>query len=858
MVLQSHHLFALLTKPFSSSSSSSSPWFPILRSLIAHKDILLGQRAHAQIIVSGQHPDRFLSNNLINMYSKCGSLFRARQVFDKMPQRDYITWNSVLAAYALAAESDHGQIEDGFRLFRRFRESEVAPTKLTLAPVLKLCLLCGWTSVSEAVHGYAVRIGMENDVYVSGALVNVYSKFGRVDAARRLFDEMPERDVVLWNVMIKGYMQSRGLENEAFCLFAEFHRSGLCPDGVTIRCILGESSGMFGGVNGELVEQVIAYAIKISLLDEYSDAITWNKMMSKHMSVGNHWGALECFGEMRSMNVEYDNVTFIVALSAVMGTSMLETGMQIHGMIVKVGFDSDTSIANNLINMYAKIGLLDFAQMVFDDMEELDLISWNSMISSFAWNGLERDSITLFLDLLKSGIRSDEFTLATILRACSASPESFHLGRQVHVLAVKMDTVKDDFVLTALIDFYGKNAKTKEAEILFNRRVAFDLASWNAMMAGFITNNEGQKALHLFSFLHKCGEKLNQFTFATVIKACGSLVSLDQGKQLHANIIKLGFDFDLCVSSGILDMYMKCGEMEAAAVDFDSISEPDDVAWTAMISGYVENGEEGKALQLYRYMRRAGVAPDEYTFATLIKACSGLTAVEQGRQIHGNAVKLGCVSDHFVGTSLVDMYAKCGCIQDSYKLFMRINVRSIAVWNAMIVSMAQHGNGEEALNLFSEMQAQGVQPDGITFIGVLSACNHSGFVSEAYKHFDSMDKVYGVQPEAEHYSCLIDVLGRSGLVKQAEELIKTMPFKPTASMYRALLGACRVEGVQGDAEIGMRVASRLLALEPFDSTAYVFLSKIYAAADRWDMVTDARKIMKEKNVKKDPALAVLI
>ncbi|KAK9118117.1 hypothetical protein Scep_016210 [Stephania cephalantha] len=794
------------------------------------------------------------------MYSKCGSLSRARQVFDKMPHRDHIAWNSILSAYALAAHSHYANINDGFRLFRSFRESAVAPTKLTFAPVLNLCLLCRWACVSESVHGYAVRIGMESDVYVSGALVNVYSKFGRVGAARRLFDEMPERDVVLWNVMIKGYMQSGGLGNEALSLFAEFHRSGLCtPDGVTIRCIIGGLSGMFGEGANEFAEQVMGYAVKMCLLDEYnSDAITWNKTMSKHISAGNDWEALECFGEMRSMNAEYDNVTFIVVLSAIMGTSMLDTGMQIHGMIVKIGFDSDTSVANNLINMYAKIGLLDYAQMVFDDMEEIDLISWNSMISSYARGGSERESIALFLDLLRNGTRPDEFTLASVLRACSASPESFHLGRQVHVLAVKMDTIKDDFVLTALIDFYGKNAKMKEAEILFNRRVAFDLASWNAMMAGFITNNEGQKALDLFSLLHKCGEKLNQFAFATAIKACASLVSLDQGKQLHANIIKLGFDFYLCVSSGIQDMYAKCGEMEAAAIVFDRISQPDDVAWTAMISGCVENGDECKALQFYRHMRHAGIAPDEYTFATLIKACSGLTAVEHGRQIHGNVVKLGCVSDHFVGTSLVDMYAKCGCIQDSYKLFTRINMRSVALWNAMIMGMAQHGNDEEALNLFSEMQAQGVQPDGITFIEVLSACNHSGLVSEAYKHFDSMYKVYGIQPEAEHYSCVIDVLGRSGLVKQAEELIKTMPFKPTASMYKVLLGACRVEGVQGHAEIGKRVASRLLALEPFDSTAYVVLSKIYAAADRWDMVTDARKMMKVKNVKKDPGLAVLI
>ncbi|KAF8401112.1 hypothetical protein HHK36_014416 [Tetracentron sinense] len=782
------------------------------------------------------------------MYSKCGSLSYARHLFDQTPDRDLITWNSILAAYALSADFEDGKIREGLHLFCLMRRSEVSPSRLTLAPVLKLCLLSGFVSASEAIHGYAVKIGLEWDLFVSGALVNIYSKYGRVENARLLFDGIPERDFVLWNVMIKAYAQL-GREKDAFLLFSAFHRSGLLPDDASVRCVLGGPSEVRSGDGKKYVELVQAFAIKMCLFDDNSDVILWNKTMSEYFQAGENWAAIECFVNTKRSNAECDCVTFVVVLGAITGANDMELGKLIHGLIVKSGFDSAVSVGNSLINMYAKTGCLDFARTVFSDMKELDLISWNSMISSCVQSGLEEDSISLFLGLLRDGLRPDHFTLASILRACSSLPEGSYLGKQVHVHAVKSDTVTDVFVLTALIDVYSKSGSMEEAEFLFKNTKKFDLGSWNAMMVGHIQNHDGWKALKLFTLIHKGGEKSNQFALATAFKACSCLVGLEQGKQIHAHAIKVGFDSDLCVSCGILDMYIKCGDMWDAYIVFDGISEPDDVAWTAMISGCVENGDEDRALWLYHRMRHFGVPPDEYTFATLIKACSCLTALEQGRQIHANAIKLEYVSDPFVGTSIVDMYAKCGSIEDSYKLFKRMDGRNIAAWNAMVVGLAQHGNGDDALNLFKNMRCHGIKPDRITFIGVLSACSHSGLVSEAQRHFHSMYANYGIKPEIEHYSCLVDVLGRAGLVKEAEKLIGSMPFCASASMYRALLGACRV---QRDAETGKRVAARLLDLEPFDSAAYVLLSNIYAAANRWDEVADARKMMKTKNVKKDP------
>ncbi|XP_010245939.1 PREDICTED: pentatricopeptide repeat-containing protein At4g33170 [Nelumbo nucifera] len=832
----------------STDASASFPWFPLLRTSIARNDLRLGKCTHARIIRSRHDGDRFLINNLINMYCKCGSLSYARHLFDQSPGRDLITWNSILAGYALASEFGYDSIEEGFHLFRLMRKSAVLPSKLTLAPVLKLCLHSGLVCASEAVHGYSVKIGLEWDLFVSGALVSTYSKFGRVRDARVLFDGVLDRDVVLWNVMLKAYVQS-GLQEEALTLFSEFHRSGLRPDDISMHCVLNEVSEVNSTEIKKIVEQIQAYGIKMCLFDDNSDVIMWNKTISQHSQAGGYWEAVQCFKEMNKSGVANDNVTFIVTLGAVTDASDLNLGQQIHGMVVKTGFDSDVSVRNCLINMYAKMGFLDYAWGIFNDMKELDLVSWNSMISSYAQKGLGEESLNLFLGLLREGLRPDQFTLASVLRACSATPECFSLAKQIHVHTVKTGKIEHAFVLTALIDVYAKSGYMKEAELLFNNTDRFDLASLNVMMSGYIANNDGFKALDLFSLMHKDGKKSDQFTLATAINACGCLVSLEQGKQIHAHVIKVGFELNLCVSSGILDMYIKCGDIGSAFVVFDGISEPDDVAWTAMISGCVDNGDEGRAFLLYQKMRRSGIPSDEYTFATLIKACSYSTALEQGRQIHANIVKSEYVSDSFVGTSMIDMYAKCGSIEDSYKLFKRMHVKNIVSWNAMVVGLAQHGNGEETLDLFREMIHDGVKPDSITFIGVLSACSHSGLVSEAYEYFDLMYKRYGIKPEVEHYSCLVDALGRAGLVKEAEKLIETVPFDASASMYRTLLSACRV---RGDAETGKRVATQLLVLEPSDSSAYVLLSNICASANRWDEVVDARKMMKMRNVKKDP------
>ncbi|CAH8326539.1 unnamed protein product [Eruca vesicaria subsp. sativa] len=822
------------TSPF--SSSSSSQWFGFLRDAISSSDLRLGKCTHARILTSEENPERFLINNLITMYSKCGSLTYARRVFDKMPERDLVSWNSILAAYAQSSERVIDNTEEGFVLFRILRQNVVFTSRMTLAPLLKLCLCSGYVWASEAVHGYACKIGLDSDEFVAGGLVNIYLKFGKVKEGRVLFEEMPERDVVLWNLLLKAYLDM-GFKEEAVEISSAFHRSGLYPNGTTLRLLdrvsWDGSEGRQGNGN------------------DGSDIRSKNQILTKYLQASQYSALLQCFADMVESNLECDSVSFILVLTTAVRLDSLTLGKQVHCMALKLGFDLILTVGNSLINMYCKLRNVGFARTVFDSMSERDLISWNSVISGFAQGGLEVEAVCLFMQLLRCGLTPDNYTITSVLKATSSLSESLSLNKQVHVHAIKTNNVGDNFVSTALIDAYSGNKCMTEAEVLFSRN-KFDLVACNAMMSGYTQSNDGDKTLNLFALMHKQGERSDDFTMATVLKTCGFLFAINQGKQVHAYAIKSGYESDLWVSSGVLDIYVKCGDMKAAHFAFNCIPVPDDVAWTTMISGCIENGEEERAFHVYSQMRLMGVLPDEFTIATLAKASSCLTALEQGRQIHANALKLNCTGDPYVGTSLVDMYAKCGSIDDAYSLFKRIEMRNIAAWNAMLVGLAQHGEGKEALQLFKQMRSLGIKPDKVTFIGVLSACSHSGLVSEAYKQIQSMHRDYGIKPEIEHYSCLADALGRAGLVKEAEKLIESMSLEASASMYRALLAACRV---QGDTETGKRVATKLLELEPSDSSAYVLLSNMYAAASKWCEVKIARTMMRGQNVKKDPGFS---
>jgi pentatricopeptide repeat protein len=295
--------------------------------------------------------------------------------------------------------------------------------------------------------------------------------------------------------------------------------------------------------------------------------------------------------------------------------------------------------------------------------------------------------------------------------------------------------------------------------------------------------------------------------------------------------------------------YSQSGNVGEALNLFEKAPSRDVISWNTMISTYAQSGCFDEAFSLYKKMLPAGVKPNATTFASIIPACANSAALQQGRCVHDDIIRSGVESRVFVGSALVDMYAKCGSIEDARQVFDQMPERNVVSWTAMIVGYAINGYGKEALKLFEEMQQTDAKPNNITFVGILSACCHAGLVDDGLRYFDSMSRHYNITPSVDHYCCIVDLLGRKGRLDEAEDFVLKMPIKPDAAIWVSLLGASRVHK---NMELGERVAKHLVDVDPNNSSHYVLLSNIYAEADRWDDKEKVRKLMSERKVIKTP------
>lgn len=406
---------------------------------------------------------------------------------------------------------------------------------------------------------------------------------------------------------------------------------------------------------------------------------------------------------------------------------------------------------------------------------------------------------------------------------------------------------------------------------------------WNTAIKAYTLHGPCNIALHLYVEMLQHGTPPANFSFPVILKAIASLGALSQGQQVHACILKSGSQIaeDVFVANSLLDMYAKCRELEAARRVFDimpcrnvitftamldaharwgdmdgaravfeEMPERNVFSWTAMVTGYVRNNMPERALSVFRRMQREGVRADEVAVLSALSACARVGALELGRWIHDyagrNGLRMVKVS---LANALIDMYAKCGEIDEALTIFNGMAEKSVVSWNSMISGFAIHGLGVEALQLFREMHANGFAPNEVTFVGVLSSCSHNGLVEEGCKYFNDMHQVYGVKPNIRHYGCMVDLLGRAGRLKEAMDIINDMPMEPNAVVWGALLASCRRHG---DVELGEHAMKKLIQLEPESSGNYVLLSNAYAVSGRWDDSAKVRAMMRGVGVVKEP------
>lgn len=474
----------------------------------------------------------------------------------------------------------------------------------------------------------------------------------------------------------------------------------------------------------------------------------------------------------------------------------------------------------------------------------------------------------------------NKFTFPFVIKAAAEILAS-QVGRVLHGMTVKTALASDVFVLNSLVHFYSACGDLDMAYRVFVNIPRRDVVSWNSMITGFVRGDYPDQAVELFRGMQAEGVRPNAVTMVGMLSACTKKSDLEFGRWVHSYMERNGIGEDLTLNNVMLDMYTKCGSLGDAKRLFDKMVVKDIVSWTTMLVGYAKLGDYVSARRVFNTMPRQDIAawnalissyeqcgnpkealavfnelqlrknvkPDEVTLVSTLSACSQLGAMDLGGWIHVYIKKEGIKINCHLTTSLIDMYSKCGDLEKALEVFYSVDRRDVFVWSAMIAGFAMHGHGKDAVDLFMKMQEAKVKPNAVTFTNVLIACSHTGLVEQGRDIFDQMEQVYGVVPGVKHYACMVDILGRAGQLKEAMELINKMSIAPGASVWGALLGACRLHG---NVDLAEQACSHLLELEPRNHGAYVLLSNIYAKLGKWDKVSYLRKLMRDAGLKKEP------
>ncbi|KAF2282375.1 hypothetical protein GH714_043837 [Hevea brasiliensis] len=650
----------------------------------------------------------------------------ARKLFDKNPQPnavfihrsmvDYIHKNSPFQA--LEIFKNHLQL--GFH-------NSIDEVSIALA--LKAC--SGDILLGSQIHGFSITSGLGSHITVPNALMNMYCKSGHFNEALRIFQNLTDRDIVSWNTVLSGFQRS---------------------------------------------EHALNFAWKMNSSGVVFDAVTYTTVLA-FCSMNEEWGRL------------------------------LE------------------------------------ARRVFEEMPARDLVSWNAIISGYTQEGIGLEAIWIFIEMVRKGIQLDHVSFTSAISACGHE-KNLELGSQIHGLSIKRGYGKHVSVGNVLISTYSKCDVTQDAKLVFQNMDERNVVSWTTMIS-----IDEENVVTLFNEMRSDGVYPNDVTFVGLIHALtiGSLV--ESGKRIHGFCIKSAFLSESSVCNSFITMYAKFGFMQDSIKVFEELNYREIITWNALISGFVQNRLSQEAIRTF-LSAFVESKPNEYTFGSVLSAIGAAedVSLKHGQRCHSQIVKLGLNTNTIVSSALLDMYAKRGSICESLRVFAEAPQKSQFAWTAIISAYARHGDYESVMNWFENMQREGVTPDSITFLSVIAACGRKGMVDMGRHIFDSMIEKYHIEPSSEHYSCMVDMLGRAGRLHEAEELVSSIPGQPGLSVLQSLLGACRIHG---NVEMGERVADALIAMEPSESGSYVLMSNLYAEKGQWEDVAKLRKGMREKGVKKE-------
>lgn len=587
----------------------------------------------------------------------------------------------------------------------------------------------------------------------------------------------------------------------------------------------------------------------------FNRSAQFNFLVTSYIKNGHPESAFKIYVFLRKNGIRLDNFTMPSVIKACARVGYVRFGEEIHGFVVKSGLDEDVFLLNALISMYGECGKISSAGFLFDEMPERDAVSWSTIIRSHFRNGLFYEAVELVRDMLLSGSRPNDAVMITMGSLFA------HLGNSVlakvgHAWVIRNNShemMMKTTLTTALISMHAKCQNLLFARRLFNGLTEKNIVSWTSMVSGCIRCRQLQEAAELFSRMLGEGIAPNEVTLLSLVIECGSLRALQLGKQIHGYILR-GFRITSALVSALIDMYGKSGEIKYADKLFNKSANRHILMWNVMISAYSRIRCIDEATDCFVQMKASGLRPTKVSLLALMPLYAESGDLILGRWIHSGLMKLGMAVDLMLKAAVLDMYTKCGRLNDASRLFNEASFRDICMWNTMIGGYGKHGLGNEALQLLRKMEEEGTKPNDTTFIAILSACSHCGLIEEGKRMFQKMVHDICLVPKVEHYGCMVDLFGRAGLLEEALHLIESMPLRPNVIVWGALLAASRLHR---NSKLEQLASKWVLEMEPQSSGYHVLLSNFHAAADRWDNVEEVRQRMVSLGVKKEAGLSAV-
>ncbi|OVA08030.1 Pentatricopeptide repeat [Macleaya cordata] len=657
----------------------------------------------------------------------------------------------------------------------------------------------------KSLHCHSIRLGYSQDVFVANNLISMYTDFSLLDDARNLFDEMAERNVVTWTTMISAY-----------------------------TC------------NGSPLEALRLFNVMVEFELETPNRFTFSAALKACAVVGDLEMGKLIHRSVSKANLQFDTVLMNTLLDMYVKCKSLTDARQVFDLILSKNSNS----WNTIIAGYAKEGQMEEAVNLFCRMPVPDTVSWNTVIAGFAIDDSSR-ALEFVHKMHRDCVKLDQFTFPSALKSCGCL-NSLTMGKEIHSYVIKSGFGSCCFTISGLLDMYGKCGEVDEATELFDEyssgkgSIHDNLGLWNSMLSAYALNEVNGAALDLVSQIHRAGVPLDFYTFSGVLKVCINLLNWRLGLQIHGLIVTSGYELDYIVGSILIDFYAKHGNLKDAFGLFQRLPKKDIVAWAGLIAVCAKKGSNHLVFSLFRDMVFLDLEVDHFVVSSVLKACSTLGGLQSGEQVHAYCVKSGYKSEGITVTSLIDMYSKCGEIGKALTLFSGMNERDTVCWTGIISGCGQNGRAKEALEFFQEMIKSGGKPNEITFLGVLSACRHAGLVKEALLFFRCMAVEHELEPQFEHYCCMVDLLGRAGYFTEAEKLIADSPFQTDQTLWSPLLWTC---GINNNIEHGNRIARYIVSVTPRDLSVYVTLANVYASLGMWKDSTEVREVIKEMGTK---------